>query len=152
MSGTNSSYSRNIGNSDLSVSDGTTRILELGTDTNLQIRDANGRILISAVDGNGITQQFFLSAYIDEGDGNSSEISGDATASQTVVTLSSDFNDGVNQARIQFIANAIGSYLNHSATHNNFELVNYADNAAALVGGLEVGDLYHTAGVVKIVI
>lgn len=28
----------------------------------------------------------------------------------------------------------------------------YADNAAALAGGLAVGDEYHTAGVVKVVI
>ena len=31
-------------------------------------------------------------------------------------------------------------------------LVNYADNAAALAGGLTVGAFYHTAGVVKVVI
>jgi len=30
-------------------------------------------------------------------------------------------------------------------------LVEYADNAAALVGGLTAGDIYHTAGSVKVV-
>lgn len=31
-------------------------------------------------------------------------------------------------------------------------LAEYADNAAALAGGLVAGDLYHTAGAVKVVV
>ena len=31
-------------------------------------------------------------------------------------------------------------------------LVSYADNAAAIAGGLTVGAFYHTSGVVKVVI
>lgn len=36
--------------------------------------------------------------------------------------------------------------------HNNFTLTEYASNALALAGGLVAGDLYHTAGVVMVVI
>lgn len=38
------------------------------------------------------------------------------------------------------------------AVHINMGLQNYATNAAALAGGLISGDLYQTAGVVKIVL
>ena len=42
--------------------------------------------------------------------------------------------------------NAVISFLQASATQS------YADNAAAVAGGLVVGDFYHTAGFLKVVI
>jgi hypothetical protein len=58
--------------------------------------------------------------------------------------------DATNTVSIN--GDATDNSLTHLAGHHNFNLLEFADNAAAVTGGLVAGDLYHTAGAVKIVI
>lgn len=100
-----------------------------------------------------------LQAFNNTEDGNYAVFQ--ATADETTATFSvnSTFNDGVKQASIYGTTTALGTQIEYTADTHTFEgtvklnnVPEFADNAAAISGGLEAGNLYHTAGVVKIVL
>lgn len=149
---TNSSFSQNIGNNNLSIPANGTRQLKLFHDANFQVLDEGTNALLSLVSGNGAFQGAALAAYIPEADGNTASVQINAQTAEVQIVMAADFNDGVNQPKIVLHGSATLNNIEHTATHHNFNLVEYATNAAALLGGLTAGDLYHTAGIVKIVI
>ena len=62
MSETNSSFSQNIGNSDLTIPAGTTRKLDLPNNTTFQVVDINTSDLLSLSAGDGTGQSAILKA------------------------------------------------------------------------------------------
>lgn len=90
----------------------------------------------------------------------------------TLTTITSGYNTSVIQTNFEAISEALEDCLSRSGGSPNTmsanldmngnkilnasglgsNLTEYADNTAAITGGLSVGDFYHTAGVVKVVV
>lgn len=149
---TDSSFSQNIGNSNLTIPTLNSRQLILNNSSDFQIVDENSNVLLSLVPGSGVSQQSILGTYVNEGDGNSASVEVSSDTATVNAILEADYNDNSNKARIICSANSTSSYLFFQGAHKNLGLVEYADNAAAILGGLDIGDSYHTAGIVKVVI
>jgi len=113
----------------------------------------NGQTFVAAMTGDAAdTFAASIQASNPTGLGNGSTIlvSGDPTSAFT--SISASFNDGERIATI--VANALSgsSTITHTADHNIFSVVQvFADNAAAVTGGLAVGTLYRTGDALKIV-
>lgn len=73
-------------------------------------------------------------------------------AEQVNGSFTADFNNGAKIASIEPLADATTSSLTYTADHHIFATVQvFADNAAAVTGGLAVGTLYRTGDALKIV-
>ncbi len=86
----------------------------------------------------GLTEKFRMSS-----DGNFSILSGNVVDVSAV--------DSIN-TNARTLHNNSGTTVMNYATNINMSLTNYADNTAAVSGGLVTGDLYRTGGAVMIVI
>jgi hypothetical protein len=97
-----------------------------------------------------------LRAFDATDDGNESKLTLNTTENDSEAELSAKFNDGVKEAQIRILTDATTSTITHTADEHIFNLQNFANNAAAVTGGLSVGALYYTdtagEGLVKIVL
>lgn len=118
--------------------------------------DLNGNVL-NVVDGvRGLLsvskQNSYVSAFNDTAGGNSALFDLDVGQTAVNMDIHANFNDGVKSARIQAFADATEATLTHTADKHKFVNVQeFADNAAALAGDLEVGMIYRTGDISKIV-
>lgn len=102
-----------------------------GGQTGMALDSANNQAIVAAGDGTGNADLTLV---------------GGAGGNYTF-TLEAD--DNVNQVTI--FGDAVAESITYTAIHHNFPgLQDFADDAAAAVGGLAIGDLYRTASVVKV--
>lgn len=142
----------NIYTNNGTIATGVTRDITVLPDTVLRVVDNIGSVLLRLAAGSGTGQFSSISAFVDVAGGNGSVVNASADVGLSAAEIYSYFDDGATFARIRMVTDAGTSKIAYEAVHHNKNLVEYADNAAAITGGLEVNDEYHTAGVVKIVI
>ena len=130
--------------------------------------DLNGKKLLIGPDVFPSSTHFFIdpvanivefNAYDPTGDGNIAKINISSGPSQPDFTYIAQFNDGEKVAQIQGIANVSGSSLEYTADthtiHNaiitpELAALDFANDAAAAIGGVAVNQWYHTSGILKI--
>lgn len=100
--------------------------------------------------------EVLLRAFDPTNDDNVGIFSSNVGINEAVTQFGSQFNGGVFLAFIETQSDATLSKITYTAGHHNFNLQEFADNTAAMAGGLIAGDLYYTDitgdGIVKIVI
>lgn len=91
-------------------------------------------------------------SYNSTGDGNQARYSAATSATDATSRFDANFNDGVKLARIDAFADASASSITHTAdSHIFIGVQEFADNAAAITGGLATGAIYRTGDALKIV-
>lgn len=100
------------------------------------------------VDPTPDSEQAFFRALNTTDFDNSGEFVGNTTAGDAVAYMTAVFNGGEKLAKIQAESNETESLLKYDADKHRFSsgVNEFADNAAALSGGLEVGCLYYRTG------
>ncbi len=106
------------------------------------------------------TETFQVNMHNDAGDGNNGRFKIEVGGGSSVVnTMTADFNDGTKVSTIIQSADVSGTSVAYTADTHTFNGVilspdtiplDFVDDAAAAAGGVAVGQLYHTAGAVKI--
>lgn len=125
------------------------RLVDLNGKT-LKVRH-NGQDFIS-IDPTLNNESAEIRAYNVTGDGNKARATAQTQIAYATSFIEAGFNDG-SEARLRVTADATGRLMEFTADKYLYEgLQEFADNAAAITGGLEVGMFYHTAGALKIVI
>jgi hypothetical protein len=98
----------------------------------------------------------FIRGFNPTDNDNYANLTADVDETTAKALIVSNFNDGVKSTLIECFSDATTSSITHTAEHHNFNLQDFANNAAAVGGGLVSGDLYFTntagEGIVKIVI
>lgn len=83
---------------------------------------------------------------------NQAETTAAAGETESSNSMSADFNDGTKRAAISLQAVIDASKIEFESDSFSFSVVQaFADNAAAVTGGLEVGMIYRTGDALKIV-
>lgn len=79
---------------------------------------------------------------------------GDKNTKGFIATIGYDNGNVAQSCYVRTEMNQAGTATvnSHVSKRHNFNLISFANNAAALLGGLQVGDLYRTANVVMVVI
>src|SRR5438045_1525403 len=152
----------------LSIGGGVTIYTGDGSLSGNRTVDLNGHQLLIGPDVFPSSTHFFIdpvanivefNAYDPTGDGNIAKINISSGPSQPDFTFIAQFNDGEKVAQIQGIANVSGSSLEYTADthtiHNaiitpELAALDFANDAAAAIGGVAVNQWYHTSGILKI--
>jgi hypothetical protein len=117
---------------------------------------SNDFFSVNGEDGN---QGFRVQAIDPTGDSNGAKIQGFVDETEATVYLEAAYQDGTKDAKINLYANTTSGEIEYTADLHEFTgrsvgttrvEDNYADDAAAAAGGIEVGGNYHTSGACKI--
>ncbi len=124
-----------------------------------KIIDINGKVLniqqlgnsILMLDGTTDAERSELGSRDSTGDGNVARIALNTPTDYAEFRIQSNFNDGTKSNEIFGYSNATESEISYTAGQHIFSGINeFADDAAAATGGVDVNGLYHTAGIIKI--
>lgn len=131
-----------------------------GTATGAVIGDLDGNTLsvqqggvdLLLIDPTAGSETGLIRAFNLTGDDNQSRGLFQTSDTEATFQILADFNDGVKSASIAGFADASASSITHTADSHIFNGVQeFADNAAAITGGLATGAIYRTGDLLKIV-
>lgn len=100
-----------------------------------------------------------IRSFSDTDDGNTGYYTTNSDANTVSSAIYADFNDASKRAYVRMTATETTSLAEYEADKHDFEgaiineylmALDFANDGAAASGGVEVGQLYHTSGTIKI--